>query len=230
MSNYVHHVEYPTRNQKAESSSSASLHAVFRATLAASCTRVMRVWTSATWRCCQSRHWRRTCCTSTAHSARHRWCAHIACGPAAALCTKALPQHAAILPFTTGKLTRHRWLHLLQAFPLRSEALRQVVDLFRQHGANRRIYIRWLSNIRLFNPSEPRKLTIRQICLHTSAHLYGPYSDCSAEMLGCEAVLRHISKCFGDAKMYLEPTPSTSFAWLGPGKRVGNGAKPITTN
>lgn len=39
-------------------------------------------------------------------------------------------------------------------------------------------------------------------------------------MLGCEAVLRYISKSFGDAKMYLEPAPSTSFAWLWPGKQV----------
>jgi hypothetical protein len=44
-------------------------------------------------------------------------------------------------------------------------------------------------------------------------------------MLGCEAVLRHISKSFGDAKMYLEPAPSTSFAWLGPGKQVHYDAK-----
>jgi hypothetical protein len=79
--------------------------------------------------------------------------------------------------------------------------------------------------MRLHNPSEPHNLTLRQICLHASAYPCGPYSDCSAEMLGCEAVLRHISNCFGDAKMYLEPTPSTSFAWLGPGKQVRHGAR-----
>lgn len=44
--------------------------------------------------------------------------------------------------------------------------------------------------------------------------------NCSAETLGCEAVLRHISNSFGGAKVYLQPGTSTSFAWLGPGKQV----------
>ena len=74
----------------------------------------------------------------------------------------------------------------------------------------------------LYNPLEAEKpgCQANLLARFGPAHPCRSYCACSAEMLGCEAVLRHISKCFGNAKMYLEPAPSTSFAWLGPGKQV----------
>ena len=106
------------------------------------------------------------------------------------------------------------------------------MDLIRQHGANRRVYIRYPFGHASWPPStglevdHPGRqlLPLPRGVTHTLVLDNRP-ADCSAEMLGCEAVLRHISERFG-AKMHLEPATSSSFACMGPGKQVRHGVKP----